>query len=219
MSKSKLPARRFPLLVKVFSLPIWGAMVVLTLGIYFALLNAVSLAADGYQPAQILSTIQPAYNLFAVLPKKGEVLGQKVDYSDLRVAKLNDFLRFYRSPMINEAAVFVEVADKYNLPWTLLPAIACKESGCGRVIPVDSYNAFGWAVYTGQKSGMSFDSWAQAIEVVGQGLRERYFDTGLDTVEAIETRYTPSSANSHNHWQMDVEYFMDELESWQIGAK
>ncbi|NTV31047.1 glucosaminidase domain-containing protein [candidate division WWE3 bacterium] len=118
--------------------------------------------------------------------------------------------------MADDSQAFVDIADTYNLPWTLLPAIACKESGCGRAIPPGSFNAFGWAVYTGQSSGATFGSWAAAIERVGRGLREDYFNRGLDTVPEIETRYTPPSATTHGGWRTHVTMFMNEIEGWPI---
>lgn len=203
------------LILKILALPVWLATSVLTVSLGGWLLYHGSQntpVEDQY--ANLVSDEQVPYQLFAALPKKGQVLSQRVDYGDARLVKLKSFLRFYHSPMLEAAESFIQVADTYQIPWNLLPAIACKESGCGRVLPYNSFNAFGWAIYTGQNSGAVFGSWADAIERVGRGLREDYFNKGLDTVESIETRYTPSSARSHNGWRDDVMFFMEEMETW-----
>src|SRR5690606_37956205 len=98
------------------------------------------------------------------------------------------------SPMVEAAPAFVHVADKYNLDWRLLVAIAGKESSFGKYIPPGSYNAWGWGIWTGQQSGAGFSSWADGVESVGYGLRKHYFDKGYDTLLEIESRYTPPSA-------------------------
>ena len=61
---------------------------------------------------------------------------------------------------------------------------------------------------------MDFSSWEEGIEKVAQGLREDYFDQGLDTLEEIEAKYTPLSAASHHAWMRGVDYFQWELENW-----
>lgn len=206
-----------PPLLRLVVVPVWCVMTFFTLGVALWLLN--------YGGRETLQTFvqtvnaaasEPAYNLFAALPKRGEVLGQRVDLGDVRVLKLRQFLEFYRSPLVGQELAFVAAADKYQLPWSLLPAIACKESGCGRVIPLGSFNAFGWAVYSGQNSGAAYGSWEEAIEAVAQGLRLNYFDRGFDTVERIEILYTPQSARSHGGWRDTVNYFMQELEGWEL---
>ena len=216
MSKQPGPASRIPLAVQVIALPLWWGISITLMGALLMFLWQDQTAKRTVSPEMVYSSANQSYRLFTALPTKRQVLGQHVDYKDARVLKLQRFLEYYNSPMSGAAASFVETADKYRLPWTLLPAIACKESGCGRAIPTGSFNAFGWAVYTGQNSGAAFNSWAAAIDRVGRGLREDYFDDGLDTVPEIETRYTPPSANGHGGWRTHVQYFMSELESWSI---
>lgn len=194
----------------ILLLPIWGGM---SIGLVF-LMAVLLINLGGSSSIPFVEPQQEAYHLFTSVPRQGTVLGQRVSSGDLRVVKLQAFLDQYRSPM--PAQSFIDAAEKYNLPWSLLPAIACKESGCGRVIPSGSYNAFGWAVYTGQNSGAVFDSWDGAIERVARGLRTEYFDKGFDTVSKIETKYTPPSATTHRQWLQGVEYFMETIETWEV---
>lgn len=204
------------LLRYVLLLTSWWLASSLVLSSALYLLNHPFTAQKG-----LLSALDPssAHYLFSALPLKGQILGQSVQAADARVLILEDFLKKHRSPMVpyhETAAAFVRVADQYNLPWTLLPAICGKESGFGKAIPLNSHNCFGWGVYTGQSHGVNFDSWADSIQGVGRGLRENYFNRGLATVDEVEYYYTPVSASSHHQWRDGVNYFMQQLENWKI---
>ncbi len=138
----------------------------------------------------------------------------RLHYKDKRVRVLGEWLRYKKSPLVGYEGVFVRVADKYGLPWTLLPAIAGKESSYGRQVPYYkgkfSYNPFGWGITGGRV--MMFSSWEEAIERVAYGLKTRYFDQGIDNLAAIERYYTPPSYNTNHHWLRDVSYISRVLE-------
>ncbi len=132
--------------------------------------------------------------------------------NDNRYNTLYSFLESMNSPMVGDTYVFLEVADKYNLDWRLLPAIACTESGCGRIVPINydgsiSYNAFGFGV-PGNGSFLNFSSWADAINRVGKAIAEDY---GTSDPYIIERTYTPPSYNSDHHWANTVRDFMNQL--------
>lgn len=131
-----------------------------------------------------------------------------VGRSDSRPVIVDNFLSRHRSPMSGMGAVFVREADKYNLDYRLLPAIAFQESTLGKKIPRGSHNAFGWAIYTGANSGATFNDWEHAIEVVAKGLKVKYLDQGLSTTEAIMGRYTPDSDGS---WAFGVNFAIEEM--------
>lgn len=103
----------------------------------------------------------------------------------------------------------VTAADKYDLDYRLLPAIAMKESGLGKVIPKNSYNAWGWAIFTGKNSGAAFSGWEEAVDTVARGIKKNYVDKGLTSPEAIMAKYTPSSDGS---WAADVIFTMNQIE-------
>lgn len=184
----------------------------------FTLLSSsfLLLSLNASNSKNFLTQLAPsAYQLFAALPRQGTVLGATIVGKDGREEQLTSFLQRYNSPLTPSAATFIKIADKYNLPWTLLPAIAGKESGFGKVIPINSYNAWGWGIHTGQNSGISFSSWEEGIEKVAAGIKKDYFNKGLDTPSKMEPKYTPPSAASHHSWLQGVEFFMDQLENWQ----
>jgi hypothetical protein len=171
---------------------------------------------NNIRPTFIPYVAQEGVSLFAAAPPKGSVLGDSVvANADIRAAKIAKFLRDKNSPMVGSAGTFVTIADRYRLDWRLLVAIAGKESTYGRHIPPGSYNAWGWGIPTGAQSGIGFRSWDEGIEVVGRGLRTKYYDRGLDTLAEIESAYTPpSAANPEHPWRTGVARFMYELERY-----
>src|SRR5258706_16219003 len=101
---------------------------------------------------------------------------------DMRVARLRTFLESYNSPIAPDAGTFVAQADKYNLDWKLVAAIAGVESTFGKQIPYGSYNGWGWGVFTGTQDGVHFKDWADGIAQVSKGLRQNYLDRGAKTI-------------------------------------
>ncbi len=128
---------------------------------------------------------------------------------DGRVNTLKAMLDTYHSPLANEAKNFVFYADKYHLDWKLIAAIAGVESTFGKRTPTKSFNAWGWGVYTGKQSGAEFKSWEHGIAIVSQGLREKYMNEGLTTVEHIGRRYADSRA-----WPNNVRFFITKIEEF-----
>ena len=124
-----------------------------------------------------------------------------------RVQVLEKFLEKYNSPLKDSASTFVNVADKLNMDYRLLPAISCMESTCGKFLIEGTYNPFGWGIYGNNFIG--FESYDEAIEVVGKGIEEGYISKGLDSVEKIAPVYTPP--NPHG-WRNGVTHFMNQMD-------
>lgn len=127
----------------------------------------------------------------------------KLNEDKLKAQKIELFFRENRrnAPLADYAEKFVEVANKYNLDYRLLPAIATVESGGGKS-NFRSYNAWGW----GNKG---FSSFEEGIETVGKGLKTGYIDKGRDTVEEIAPVYCPPN---YKNWARSVNQFMLEIE-------
>lgn len=130
--------------------------------------------------------------------------------SDTRITRLRAFLASYNSPLTNEAETFVAQADKYNLDWKLVAAIAGVESTFGKQIPAGSYNGWGWGVFTGTQDGVHFKNWADGIAQVSEGLRKNYIDRGAQDIYDMGWIY----AANGNSWGTHVRYFIDQLESF-----
>jgi hypothetical protein len=135
----------------------------------------------------------------------------QADTSDTRVERLRAFLASYDSPLTSEAETFVAEADKNNLDWKLVAAIAGVESTFGKEIPAGSYNGWGWGIPTGAQDGVHFNSWADGIAQVSEGLRQNYINRGSKDIYDIGWMY----AANGNSWATHVRYFIDQLEAFQ----
>lgn len=129
---------------------------------------------------------------------------------DTRTERLRAFLKSHNSPMVADAGAFVVQADKYDLDWKLVAAIAGVESTFGKHIPYNSYNGWGWGVYTGTNDGIHFDSWADGIAEVSEGLRKNYIDRGAETIYEMGWIY----AANGDSWSKHVRFFIDKIESY-----
>ena len=148
------------------------------------------------------------YKLFSAAPPAATDIARAIESKDARPVLVDRFLRRYGSPMEGLGDNFVKVADQNNFDWRLLPAIAFQESNLGKKIPNGSFNAFGWAVFTGKSSGANFSSWENALETVASGIKKNYIDKGLDTPAKIMPKYTDSNGT----WAPAVEYAMNLIE-------
>ena len=151
------------------------------------------------------------YSQFVSVPKTKVNYQAKIKLKDARVIILERYLNKYNSPMKKQAPKlaykFVEAADKYHLPFTLLPAIAQCESNLGKYTPPNCYNAWGYGIHS--RGTLCFSSWEEGIERVAKGLSQDYIQEGLIKPEKIMAKYTPLSNGS---WAHCVKYFTQELE-------
>lgn len=197
----------------VFGLSLWLFLaLVLFLGLFIVIWKT------GTPPIFASSKGQQAQTagLFGVIPELASSIGFTHGRADERAQKLERYLIYQGSPMAGHAETFVRVSDGCPMmDWALLPAIAGKESAYGRLIPPGSFNAFGWAVYTGQQTGAVFENWDHAIEKVGMGLCENYIKQGRVTPEQIEQLYTPLSAQTHGGWRAHVTSLMSQIKAWE----
>lgn len=149
------------------------------------------------------------YPLFSSLPQVAADVKMAIKYNDARPIILKEFFRLYRSPLEPYAQFIVEISDKYGIDYRLIPAIAMAESGGGRNIPPNSYNAWGWGIY-GDKV-VRFQSWEEGIERVAKSLREDYINQGLDTPEEIMPKWAPPSVKKGGPWAKAVSYFLNQM--------
>ncbi len=126
---------------------------------------------------------------------------------DKRVAILKAFFRRHDSPLYEHAEYVVKVSDDNGLDYRLIPAISMQESGACKVIPINSYNCWGWGIYGNTVT--RFSSYPEALDTVARGLKKYYIDKGLRTPEEIMRKYNPSSNGS---WAFGVNTFIDVLE-------
>lgn len=122
---------------------------------------------------------------------------------DLRVKALENVFDRYNSPLKPYAANFIDAADKYDVDWRLLPAIAGLESSFGKRQLSGSYNSYGWG-----GGRIYFESVEDGIDVVLTGLKTRYMNRGATTVETIAPIYSESST-----WAPRIRLFMNQIEA------
>lgn len=143
---------------------------------------------------------------FAALPTADMSLEDQIAVKDSRVENLRGFFTTHKSPLEPYSEAFIEKAEKYDLDFRLLPAIAMQESNLCKKAPKDSYNCWGFGMYG--KNKVTFSNFEEAIESVSKTLSENYKSIGLVTPEQIMTKYTPSNQGD---WAKSVNYFMGQL--------
>jgi hypothetical protein len=154
------------------------------------LVKADTVSADGLVVSSSASLITPT---------KGDVY----DF-DLRIFKLQMYLKKHNSPLELYADHIVRTADKYGLDWRLVTAIAGVESTFGKRIPKGSFNAYGWV-----NGDYKFKSWEDSIETVSRSLKEKYINRGADSIEKIAKIYAPPSRT----WSGNVKFFIYKIDS------
>lgn len=154
-------------------------------------------------------TAGQSFKLYSALPKVETSISDGIEASDGRAKIIEDFFKTYKAPLSEKSNTFIQVADKYQLDWRLLPSIAMQESNGGKKVINESYNPFGYGIYG--KLVVKFNSWDEAIERVGRALREDYLNQGLKTPHQIMAKYTPPSLEKEGAWAKGVSTFMEEL--------
>lgn len=131
--------------------------------------------------------------------------------ADARAQIVSNFLERYNSPLKPYdyyGAKIVAIADKHNIDFRLLPAIAMQESNLCKVIPPGSHNCLGFGIHS--RGTLGFDSYEANFERAARELKANYIDIGLTTPEQIQRKYTPSSngswAASVNQWMTEMRY-------------
>lgn len=149
------------------------------------------------------------FKLYAALPQSTSSISDEINHADGRAKIIEDFFKDYKSSLSSYSNSFIQVADKYQLDYRLLPAIAMQESNGGKKVIKDSYNPFGYGIYGNLV--IKFKSWEEAIERVGRALKEDYLNQGLKTPYQIMAKYTPPSLAKDGAWAKGVSSFMEEL--------
>jgi len=177
----------------------------------FALLfSASSLAISSSDDALAASTIGSQI-FISPPPSEDNVLGESTVTPEARPIILRKFLESYHSPLTKYSDFILEVSEKYQLDWRLLTAISGAESTFAQKIIEGCNNAWGWGIHS--RGTLCFDSWEEGIRTVAKGLREKFLNDGLNTVDEIMARYAPLSLDNGGSWGYAVRYFMGQLET------
>ena len=206
-----LKEENFSFWKNLFLIVVFFTVTPLTLGT--SLFSLLSLSRSGSleksNPTQVSVVQNPrsGVKVFASLPIDLPEISGEVSAKDGRSEMVRQYLDYYNSPLTPYSGFIVETADKYELDYRLITAIAQKESNLCKIIPPGSYNCWGWGIHS--EGTLGFSSFEEGIEEVSHGLRTQYYDKGYETIEDIMSKYTPLSNGS---WAEGVNTFMSEME-------
>lgn len=125
---------------------------------------------------------------------------------DIRYDALNKFFAGTDSPLKSYVNELISAADRYNLDYALLPAIAMQESGGCKNIPKNSFNCWGFGIY-GSKV-LNFSNYSEAISQVAKTISSAYIKNGRTNPTLLEDLWTPTS---RGQWSYAVNYFMTKI--------
>lgn len=187
---------------KLFLLTSFFILTPLTLVLTFTYLYFIS-----YQKSSPVLSIEKTPRVaYAAIPNRTEATLLSTNDVDARIEAVENFLSRYKSTLTPFADEIVQTADKYDLDYRLLPAIAMQESTLCKNAPKDSYNCWGFGIYGGKVT--RFDDFNEAIETVTKALATKYKAIGLETPEQIMSKYNPVSTGT---WAVGVSGYMDRL--------
>lgn len=138
---------------------------------------------------------------------EAEILGE-TESGDARVEIARRYLEKYKSPLVPQAELIVNLADKYGFEYYWILAIGQQESNLCKKIPQGSHNCWGYGINSAGTLG--FDSYESALTSFAEYLDREYFKKGRNTAELIMKKYCPHSNGS---WAYGVNYFVEEIES------
>lgn len=110
--------------------------------------------------------------------------------------------------MVGYERELIAIAEKYNLDWTILAAIAGTESSFGKRMPANCLNPYGWGIYGDNR--LCFKTYPDAAEAVAKGLYTRYNTTSL---ESIGRTYNKVSTEG---WISHTRFFMNKIKSASV---
>lgn len=122
-----------------------------------------------------------------------QAIDQEVQIKKIKADSIDAYFGKYQMPLEGTGMKMVEEAEKNNIDWRLLPAIAVREStggihACKKV----KYNPFGWG-----SCKIGFNSFDHAIEIVGKNLGGNNPNTahhyGDKNTKEILQKYNPPS--------------------------
>lgn len=154
-------------------------------------------------------------NILAGVPGSATIMTGEVNSvvtPDVRAEKIDQYFKSYNMPLAGYGQKMVEVADKNDIDWRLIPALAVIESTGGKfACKKVTFSAFGWG-----SCKINFKSYDQAINDLGSHLggnkpnTSRYYE-GKDT-KGILAKYNSVIPN----YTAKVMNVMDAIENTEV---
>jgi len=120
----------------------------------------------------------------------------------------NSYLALKQSPMRGLGVTFVTAGRQYKVNPEIVIAIAGVESGFGKHC-ANSFNAWGRKSKGGGYQG--FSSWKESIINQTSYLRERYYNSGLTSLQGIGNKYAPGNGS----WPGKVSHFLGDIRAYR----
>lgn len=156
----------------------------------------------------------PKYSIFSAKPMVLGSATSTVQGDDARAERIDKIFEKYNCPIQGHGQKFVEAADKNNIPYWLVAAVAFQESSCGKQTPkvegAETYNLYGWGVWG--EHVKQFDDLDHGIEVVSKYMYDMFYSKGVTEPCEIMKTYTPPSKGS---WCAGVKFFRDEIREYE----
>ena len=143
---------------------------------------------------------------YAALPPTENIIQNTIVEEDSKTEIVRQFFARYSSPLEPYAPDIIAAANRYDIDFRLLPAIALQESILCKRVPQDSHNCWGWGIYGGKVT--RFSNYPEAIETITKALSTKYRDRGLVTPFEIAKLYNPRNTNN---WAENVSKVMNNL--------
>ncbi len=197
-SKKQHPAVKFlPLVLPL----IW----MFSSTLFVLILSVVLIVKDSSSPKTAYK-----YAIFSANPKVLGYSTQAITGEDGRGERIDMIFTKYKCPITGHGQKFVEAADKHQIPYWLVAAVAFQESSCGKMTPKvqgnETFNLYGWGVWG--KNVHKFDSIDQGIETVSKYMSTKFISKGITEPCDIMKVYTPPSKGS---WCEGIKFFRDEI--------
>ena len=122
-----------------------------------AIISDTTVQTPSFAP---MTSISASRMIFAQAP--AEVVSAPA-VIDTRAARIEAYFGKWDLPLAKHSEFMVEMADKYNIDWRLLPAIGMRETTGGKFACYN--NPFGWG-----SCKIKFDNFEQAIETLARNL-------------------------------------------------
>lgn len=150
------------------------------------------------------------YSIFTSKPLVLGATSARIFSEDAKAETIDRIFSEYNCPIAGYGPKFVQEAEKNNIPYWIVAAIAFQESSCGKRTPVvdgvESHNLWGYGVWG--EHVYVFDSIDDGIETVSKYMSERFYQKGIHEPCEIMKVYTPPSQGS---WCAGVNFFGDKI--------
>lgn len=156
-----------------------------------------------------------------IVPLPDKAKEHKLRYEDMRVIALEHYLRDVRnSPTADYAYLYIYYADKYNVPWILMPAIGEAETfSCTHKSPQNKTAPSAiqkncWGIGGAGRNRVVYKTWEQSIESAVRLISESY-GQGTISMTGIQRKYCGPGCVD-DVWAKRVMYYVNRINEYAL---